>query len=187
MTEIYIVNLFGGPGAGKSTTAAGLFAKLKLNKIETELVTEYAKDAVYEQRNQTLKNQFYISAKQHHRLWRVIEYWKTRGVEKGFIVTDSPLVLGLMYLQNSKTEKQFKDFLLAEYNSFRNINIFINRVKEYNPNGRMQTENEAKEIDRKIKSFLDNNKIDYVIFDGNETAPNEIFNYLKQNYIKDWK
>ena len=45
-----VVNLFAGPGSGKSTTASGLFHLLKLDNKKTELVTEYAKDAIYEQR-----------------------------------------------------------------------------------------------------------------------------------------
>ena len=44
------VNLFGGPGIGKSTTAAGVFNLLKLHGIETELITEFAKDLVWEER-----------------------------------------------------------------------------------------------------------------------------------------
>lgn len=38
------VNLYGGPGSGKSTTAAGVVSQLKLLSINAELVTEYAKD-----------------------------------------------------------------------------------------------------------------------------------------------
>ncbi len=39
--------MFGGPGTGKSTSAAGLFFKMKLAQMEVELVTEYAKDLVW--------------------------------------------------------------------------------------------------------------------------------------------
>ena len=41
-----VVNLFGAPGAGKSTGAAYIFALLKMAGIEAELVTEFAKDKV---------------------------------------------------------------------------------------------------------------------------------------------
>ena len=41
-----VVNLFAGPGSGKSTTCAGLFSKLKLAGIYCEMVLEYAKELV---------------------------------------------------------------------------------------------------------------------------------------------
>ena len=43
-----VVNLFGVPGAGKSTGAAYIFSKLKLVGINAELITEFAKDKVWE-------------------------------------------------------------------------------------------------------------------------------------------
>lgn len=46
MNNTIVVNLFGAPGAGKSTGAAHIFAELKMCGINTELVTEFAKDKV---------------------------------------------------------------------------------------------------------------------------------------------
>lgn len=45
-----VINLFGGPGIGKSTLAAGLFEHMKIAGFNVELVNEYAKDMVWEQR-----------------------------------------------------------------------------------------------------------------------------------------
>ena len=43
-----VVNLFGAPGAGKSTGAAYIFFSiLKMNGINAELVTEFAKKTKY--------------------------------------------------------------------------------------------------------------------------------------------
>lgn len=41
-----VINLIGGPGSGKSTTAAGLFFRMKSMGVRCELVTEYAKELV---------------------------------------------------------------------------------------------------------------------------------------------
>ena len=46
------------------------------------------------------------------------------------------------------------------------INFFINRVRKYNPNGRMQTESEAKVADREIMKLLDSYKVPYFVVDG---------------------
>jgi hypothetical protein len=51
-----VINLWAGPGAGKSTTAAGLFL-MKLTGRRVELVTEYAKEVVYDQDPTRIKNQ----------------------------------------------------------------------------------------------------------------------------------
>ncbi len=175
----YVINLFAGPGAGKSTTAAGLFSLLKLKGIKSELVTEYIKDAVYEGRSMTLDNQFYVTAKQHHKIWRVLQHWNQKNVTNGFIVTDSPILLGLMYLQESPSANKFRKFILEEYNQFNNINIFIERVKEYDPVGRIQTEDEAKELDNKTQKFLDENGINYHKILGDKTAPEMIYQIIK--------
>lgn len=47
MNKSRIINLWAGPGSGKSTIAAYVFSKLKMKNINCELVTEYAKQLVY--------------------------------------------------------------------------------------------------------------------------------------------
>lgn len=46
-----IICLYGGPGAGKTTTSAGLFFKLKSMGHTCELNREYVKDWVWENAN----------------------------------------------------------------------------------------------------------------------------------------
>ena len=55
-----LCNIYGGPGSGKSTSAAGVFSLLKTHGVNAELVTEFAKDLVWEGRDVTLDNQPYI-------------------------------------------------------------------------------------------------------------------------------
>ena len=54
-----IVNLYGAPGAGKSTGAAYIFSQLKMRGINAELVTEFAKDKVWEESKAVFQNQAY--------------------------------------------------------------------------------------------------------------------------------
>lgn len=58
-----VVNLFGAPGAGKSTGAAYVFSQLKMRGINAELVTEFAKDKVWEENDEVFKHQEYIFGK----------------------------------------------------------------------------------------------------------------------------
>jgi len=74
-----VINLWGGPGAGKTTTAAGLFNALRHDwHLNLELVTEFATDLCFEQARENLKNQVYLLGNQYHRLWRLQQI----GVER---------------------------------------------------------------------------------------------------------
>ena len=68
MKDTLIVNLYGGPGSGKSTGAAYLFAKLKMAGVDAEYVTEFAKDKVWEGNQEAFRCQFYITGKRTFRI-----------------------------------------------------------------------------------------------------------------------
>ena len=65
-----LINLFGAPGAGKSTGAAYIFSKLKMHGINAELVTEFAKDKVWEESKEVLNNKEKIFGKQYFKISR---------------------------------------------------------------------------------------------------------------------
>jgi len=182
-----VINLFGGPGTGKSTTATGLFHLMKLDKMECEYVSEFAKDVVWEQNTKLLENQFFVSANQHHKIFRVLQYYKNNNIKNAYVITDSPFVLGIFYgNENWSQLERFNDFLVQEFKTndmsglkMQNINIFLNRVKEYNPKGRLQSEKEAKKIDTRIKNFLNYFKIPYIEIDADENAPKKILEIIK--------
>jgi nicotinamide riboside kinase len=168
-----VINLFGGPGTGKSTTAAGLFFKMKTNGDygRVELVTEFAKDMVYAGRLKELEiNQLYITAKQYHKMERLRN-------QVDYIITDSPIVQAVLYTPKNYF-KSFRSLLLELHNSFDNINIIINRVKEYKEYGRVQTEEKARQLDVKIKEFFKNNDISYSVINGDILGPNSILDIL---------
>ena len=49
MKDTIIVNLFAGPGAGKTTGAWYISAKLKMAGADVEYISEFAKDKVWEE------------------------------------------------------------------------------------------------------------------------------------------
>lgn len=147
-----VINLFGGPGTGKSTNAAGLFFEMKSRGYKVELVTEFAKDLVYQESFFRLKDQLMILARQNHKLWVLKD-------KVDYAIVDSPLLLSQHYFQDNGdyNEKLFKDFVLDTYNKYNNLNIFLQRNSEEHPYqqyGRSQTEEEAILIDESIKSIL---------------------------------
>lgn len=133
-----VINLFAGPGSGKSTTCAGVFSKLKLAGVNCEMALEYAKDKVWEQSFHTLDNQIYIFGKQLHRLWRLKD-------QVDVVITDSPLLFSIIY--DKTCNEKFGALVLDQFNQFENINYFITRGNTYNPKGRMQTLEESMDLD----------------------------------------
>jgi len=140
-----VINLYGGPGTGKSTTAAGVFSLLKMHNVSCELITEFAKDLTWEERHKTLGNQMYITAKQQHKIWRIPD-------EVEVVITDSPLILGILYVDKDRV--LLRQFIAYTFKQFNNVNYFLNRVKPYSPIGRRQTEDEAKALDVEVRDLL---------------------------------
>ena len=147
-----IVNMVAGPGTGKSTTAAAAFAELKQSGVNAELVTEYAKDLVWGRTTATLDNQIYIFAKQYHRLFRLLDQVEV-------VVTDCPLFLSLYY--GGHMSETFKALVLETWNTMDNVTFFLERVKQFNPKGRLQSEDKAKEIDQILYNLLLEHDVDF--------------------------
>lgn len=163
MKNTLYVNLFGSPGAGKSSGAAYVFAKLKMINIDCEYVQEYAKDKVWEHDDFIFskpENQFYIGAKQFYRLNRL-------NGQVSVVITDSPLYLNALYNHSDLLGDEYTLVLKRLASSFHNLNFFIKRVKPYNPNGRIQTEEQANIIEKNLQNQLQSFNCQIVSGDAN--------------------
>lgn len=156
--NLKVVNIFGGPGTGKSTTAAYIFHELKCEGCNVELVTEYAKDMVWEGRFNVLSDQLYMAAKQNRKLNRLVEH----GLDVA--ITDSPLILGALYQPDDYFET-FESLLVEVFKSYDNLNILLKRSTAYNALGRNQTEEEAMALDNSNIELLNKHgiAIDYEV------------------------
>lgn len=154
-----VVNMFAGPGAGKSTTTAGVFAELKMRGVNAEIASEFAKDLVWEERFGTLNNQIYVFGKQLHRIQRLVN-------KVDVIITDSPLLFSVLYKPENLSDN-FEKLVLEVFNSFDNTNYLIQRVKPYNSKGRVQTEAEAREKDNEAEVLLQRFELPYMPVPGN--------------------
>ena len=164
-----VINLFGAPGAGKSTGAAMVFAALKQAGINAELITEFAKDKTWEHNATALGCQEYDFGKQSYRLARC-------KADVDVIVTDSPLPLSILYTQDPAllADDAFHKVVMNVFNSYHNCNYYINRAKPYNPKGRNQTEEQSDVIAGLTKQLLDENGIRYVETKGDAEGYQEI-------------
>ena len=142
-----LVNIFGGPGAGKSTGAAQVFSILKMNGVNAELVTEAAKDLTWEESFNNLKDQIYVFGKQQHRLFRCAD-------KVDVIVTDSPIFLSTIFNNDPDIEENLGRLVLDVVNKYDNYNILLQRVKPYVRVGRTQTAEESDQISADIEKAL---------------------------------
>ena len=154
-----VVNLFGGPGSGKSTGAAFVFSNLKMNGVNCELVTEFAKDKTWEHNMQALSNQAYVFGKQFYRISRCED-------QVDVIVTDSPLMLSTIYNNDPRLGETFDKVVLDVFNSYENLNYLLLRTKPYNPIGRNQTEAESDNLCKEIEAMLEENSIPFFYTTG---------------------
>lgn len=102
MKNTILINIYGGPGAGKSTTAAGVFYELKRIGYDCGLVTEMATELVYDEAFNVMNDQIYLFGEQWHRTFRMLG-------KVDFIVTDSPLLMNIVY--NAFKDEEFDKFI----------------------------------------------------------------------------
>ena len=151
-----VINIWAGPGAGKSTTATGVFYHLKKLHYSVELVTEYAKDMTWEKRHNILTDQLYVAAKQNRRLLRLCDH------DIDYVITDSPLLMGLLYTPKDYLNGRWAPVMFELFNQYDNINYVLQRdASTYQTVGRNQTLEESLEIDQNIVELLQSSNIPF--------------------------
>lgn len=176
MSSLILVNLYGGPGCGKSTGMAYIFSHLKMAGVNCEMVPEFAKELVWEERFKTLSDQIYVFGKQQKRISML-------DGQVDVVITDSPLLLSLYY--GKSLSDSFKQLVIDTYNQYDCMNYMLRRIKEYNPKGRMQTEDEAKDIDSHLFDLLFDNNFGYSIVDGSQDGYDRIIKDILIKLEKD--
>ena len=150
--------------------ASGVFAELKWRGINCELASEWAKDKVWEETTNILNDQVFVFANQYHRIFRL------KG-KVDVIITDSPYLLGTIYDRTKNAD--LKEFVIKEFKKEKNtMDIFVMRVKKYNPKGRLQTLDESKIIDEKIKDLLAENGIPFNLVPGDKEGVDFIVEHI---------
>lgn len=152
-----VINLYGGPGIGKSTLAARLYSFMAENKFKVELAREYVKDWLWSGRQVGKYDQMYFLVQQFKResiLYNKVDY----------VITDSPFTLAAFYgeyygQQQFLTTAANAMRKMAEEDGVKYNDYIITRSTEYEPLGRYETEEQALLIDSKIEDYLISNTI----------------------------
>lgn len=178
-----VINLFGGSGCGKSTTAALLFARMKLNGFHVELVREYVKYWAWNDRKVREWDQLYLLGKQS--AYESMLYGKV-----DYIVTDSPILLAGIYQEYRSEGKDkyvgnaAKAFMShAQRCGVSYMNFVLERTKPFDPRGRWETEEQAKDVDIFVRNYLfeTDGQTFTSVYGPNEKRDEEILSLLERS------
>lgn len=167
-----VINFIGGPGCGKSVTAARLFVDLKTRTkgLKIEYLQEYVKPLVWkiqsgdphftEAADEALNNQRQIA----NEIYQILKIMSKSNLD--IIITDGTIFHGMYYNKvnqgNTSDPVKTEKFILEKFKEFKNYNILVKRNNlEYEQEGRQQNYQEAQEVDKGLEQALQKNEIPY--------------------------
>lgn len=164
-----VINIIGGPGCDKSLYSSAIVLKLHLRQKTVETLPDHAKGLVWQKDYESLRNQYGIALQQ----FRMIE---VLDGQVQFLVTEGALPQLLYYNEHfpdnvcdvEKTRKQ----ILEWYRQFNNVNVLVQRdpEKRYVRSGRLQDEEQARQIDHEMRGVLNREGIKYTVLPPDHRA-----------------
>lgn len=170
--RVRIINIFGAPGAGKSTACLGLSYELKRRWIATEYVPEFAKDLVWRGSAHLLKHQLYVFAEQQLRI-------DCLEGQTDIAVCDSPLLLSSFY-SPEEYPLPFKQAVFEFFDHYDNLNFFIRRSHAYVAPGRIQTEEQSDRLAESMQEFLYQTGVPFYTITASDDLPRHLLWWLEK-------
>lgn len=174
-----VINLFGGPGIGKSTTALGIAYKMKLSGVDCEYVHEYVKKWAWRGQSVGTFDQAMLFGNQSYN--ESLIYGKA-----DYIVTDSPVLLCSYYEDHYCDFKIVEPAILAflqqtKRSGVKHVNFMLTRTFAYKQEGRFEDETEAHKVDQGLQRYLDDLGVEYIkITDDGEDRVQTILNHINK-------
>lgn len=175
-----VINLIGAPGVGKSTLMAMIFVELKKRNYSCEMVHEWVKTLVWQNKLDIIQNQHYIIQQQYDSI-------KCLDNKVDYIILDTSLVNYIYYnrtdannICNVEKTEAFAKRLMAE---FDNVFIFVKRNYDnyYETKGRLHTFEQSEQIECDLKLLIEELKLDIITF--NSSSENCKIQELIKNFL----
>ena len=179
--QTLVINLIGGPCAGKSTIAAELFSRLKKMGVHCELVPEYIKELIYEENKTIPQNQIAIFGNQHYMINNKIG-------KVDCVIQDGSFLNNIIYTKENIGEDnpEFYALLISEYHKFNNLDFFINREKlKFEAYGRIHNEKQSLQLDKRIKEVYKLANANYIEVEARDAVDKIIPIILNKLNYKD--
>ena len=177
-----LINLFGGPGIGKSGIASGITYKLKKKHISVNNPYEFPKKLAWDNNIPAISDQLYVFANQH------------RGIAESYgkvdyIVIDSPILFSTIYhtyyTKGYPAEfygDEFHKFVIHLHKQYDSINILLERSDTiHNDDERFQNYEQSLEIDKLCKKILDDNGFPYHTIKVGKNSVKDILKIIKSD------
>lgn len=150
------INLFAGPGTGKSTAAHWLMWKLKSNFVNADMAREVCKRAAFD-KTKPMPKQAIILGDQLRE--------EDAALATGcVVVSDSPILLQAAYASTPGLQSAIVSIAKERDQEWPTLNLFLYRGdRKFNPEGRSQTLEQARLLDSTIHDILDGSKTPYSI------------------------
>lgn len=204
-----VVNIFGAPGSGKTTTAWEIAETLRHDGYLVEFAPEYAKELTWNQTSLTLplsermeasrlldgqpSHQLQLATEQQKRIERCIG-------QVDIVVTDSPTLLGLLYMDDSPSVNQNdyddahefmtraqREVCVSNNNLIcTSLNMRVFREGQYETIGRNQNEAEALLLDTKLDLLIEDYVPDCYYLNKNIDIEN-IIECIKESYSNNYR
>jgi len=153
--KIRRINLYGGPGCGKSTAASRLYGEMKAAHYNVEFIPEYIKSWAYAGRVPKLFDQVYIFSKQMQAEAKALQH-------VDHIVSESPLLLVCSYAIKHHTPgtRQLVELAMEFEQHYPALHVMLDRDGiEYVQHGRYENYEQALVMDQLIENILDGQNI----------------------------
>jgi hypothetical protein len=135
---------------------------------------------VWEGNEEAFKNYAYVFGQQSFRLSRCKD-------KVDVIITDSPLPLSIFYNEDTVLGESFNETVMNVFNSYENLNYFLNRTAPYSSVGRFQTEEESDALKQPMIDLLNERGIVFTEHNGDIKGCEEIIEDIMDYLTNDKK
>ena len=170
MSNTIFINLVGGPGCGKTTTAVGLFHELKKSGMAVEFLREPIQRHIYQEDRLMMSKQIPLFGED------ILQIYSLDG-KVDVVVRDTSLLNNIVY--DDEDNPLFHALVIQEHKKLNNIDFFIDRGDiPFQSYGRIHDYEQSLELDNKIKDVYRFANVPLFEVPA-ETAVEDILEYIR--------